>query len=135
MRKIGAVIGAALLAACSAGNDVPTATTAADSFHKQLNAGQYQAIYDGSDRLMKNAGPAKGLVNLLSAVHRKLGDFQSAEQPGWNDQVTTNGHFVTLIYQSKYARGPAEENFVFRIDGGRAVLVGWHINSSAFVVN
>jgi hypothetical protein len=134
MRKIGAAIGAALLGACSVGSDVPAATAAADSFHKQLNAGQYQAIYDSSDRLMKNTGPAKDFVDLLTAVHRKLGDFKSAETPGWNDQVTTNGHFVKLIYQSKYEQGTAEETFDFRIDGQSATLVGYHVNSQVLIL-
>jgi hypothetical protein len=137
MRKIGigVAIGLALLSACSAGTDVPMAAGAADSFHKQLNAGDYQAIYDASDRLMKNSMLPKPFVEMLTVVHKKLGDFKSAEQPGWNDQVTTNGHFVTLIYHATYVRGSAEENFVFRIDGQRAVLAGYHVNSQALILN
>jgi len=131
MRRIGAAVMVALVSACSPGSDVPVATAAADSFHQQFNAGAFDAIYANSDRLMKNAGPAKGFVELLSGIHSKLGDFKSAETPGWNDQVTTNGHFVTLIYQSKYALGAAEENFTFRIDGGHATLVGYHISGQA----
>jgi len=130
-KKVGAAVMVALASACSPASDVPLATAAADNFHKQLNAGAFDAIYGNSDRLMKNAGPAKGFVELLSGIHNKLGDFKSAEAPGWNDQVTTNGHFVTLIYQSKYARGAAQENFTFRIDSGRATLVGYHISAQA----
>ena len=135
MRKIGLAILLALVSACSPGNDVPTATAAADNFHKQFNAGDYVTIYDTSDKLLKNAAPSKDFVALLAGVRSKLGEYQKAEAPGWNDQVTTNGHFVTLIYHSKFARADAEENFVFRIDGGRAVLVGWHINSQALIQN
>ena len=131
MRKIGVAFILVMASACSPASDVPIATAAADSFHQQLNAGAFDAIYANSDRLMKNAGPAKGLTELLSSIHNQLGDFKSAEAPGWNDQVTTNGHFVTLIYQSKYARGSAEENFVFRIDAGSAKLVRYHISAQA----
>ena len=129
MRRIGAAVLVALASACSPGSDVPVATAAADNFHKQLNAGAFDAIYAESDRLMKNATPAKSLTSFLAQVHAQLGDFQSAEAPGWNDQVTTNGHFVTLIYHSKYAHGAAEENFVFRLDGDHASLVNYRLTT------
>lgn len=129
MRKIGALVMAVFASACSPGSDVPVASAAADHFHEQLDAGSFDAIYAESDRLMKNASSAKSFTLFLSEVHNKLGDFKSAETPGWNDQVTTNGHFVTLIYHSKYERGAADENFVFRIDGGRATLVGYRLTT------
>jgi hypothetical protein len=54
---------------------------------------------------------------------------------GWNDNVTTGGHFVTVNYAANYARGTAQESFVYRLDGTSAVLAGYHINSTALISN
>ena len=45
------------------------------------------------------------------------------------------GHFVTVNYAATYARGAAEESFVYRIDDGHAALAGYHVNSDALILN
>ncbi|MEG3143429.1 hypothetical protein U1839_02070 [Sphingomonas sp. RT2P30] len=73
MTKWGAMFGALALAGCSAGEDVPLANKAIDRFHAALNAGQFDPIYAGSAKDMKETTPQPRLVALLAAVHRKLG--------------------------------------------------------------
>jgi hypothetical protein len=123
----------AALAACSPGTQVPAAQRAAASFHAQLDAGRFTAIYAESSDEMKRTTSQQDLVRLLVAVHARLGRFKGGRTAGWNDSRTTSGRFVTLDYAATYETGAARENFVFRIDGGQAVLAGYHVDSKALV--
>jgi hypothetical protein len=135
MRNLGILALSALLAGCSVGADVPLATNAAAGFHRQLDAGKFAESYAAGAPELRGATTQQEWVQLLDAVHRKLGKFQSAAQTGWNDQMNTGGHFIVLTYQAKYERGAASEEFVYKIEGGKALLAGYHVNSNAFLVN
>ncbi|MEA2999537.1 MAG: hypothetical protein QOH04_2848 [Sphingomonadales bacterium] len=122
-----------ILAACSPGAEVPAAERAAASFHAQLDAGRFTAIYAAASEEMKRTTSQQDLVRLLEAVHARLGRFRGGRTAGWNDSRTTAGRFVTIDYAATYETGAAQENFVFRIDGGRAVLAGYHVDSKALI--
>ena len=135
MKKIVVGLMVCGLAACSAGTDVPVADKAVARFHTMLDAGQNAQIYADSAPEMKGAANEAKLTALLAAVHRKLGAVTKAQQRGWNDQVNTGGHFVTLNYATTYARGEAAENFVYKITDGKAQLAGYNVNSDALIIN
>lgn len=134
-RTMMAMLGAAALAGCSLGAEVPVAEKAIAAFHAQLDAAQFGPIYAGSASDMKNTTTEPRLTAFLAAVHRKLGLFKSGKSLGWNENINGNGHFVTINYQATYERGVAAENFVYRIDNGKAVLAGYHVNSDALILN
>jgi len=105
-------------------------------FHRAVDSSAFDGIYAGSSRDLKASASSASLIQLLSAVHRKLGDFQSGKTVNWNDNVALgNGRFVTIVYAARYARGDATENFLYRLDGDHAALAGYHINSVALIVN
>jgi len=135
MRKLGVALLFGALAGCSVGTDIPVAEKAVARFHTMLDAGQNAQIYQESAPQMKDAAAESKLTDLLAAVHRKLGTVTKAEQRGWNEQVNTGGHFVTLNYATTYARGDAAETFVYKIAGEKAELVGYNINSNALIIN
>jgi len=135
MRRLGIAVLFGALASCSAGTDIPVAEKAVARFHMMLDAGQNAQIYQESAPEMKTAGSEAKLTALLAAVHRKLGTVKKADQKGWNDQINTGGHFVTLNYATSYAQGDAAETFVYKIAGEKAELVGYNINSNALIIN
>jgi hypothetical protein len=136
MRKLVAAFGALLLlTGCSIAKDIPRVDAAMARFHKQLNNQKFEDIYAGAGAEFRAASSHDDMVKLFSVIHRKLGDFQSGSDKGWNDNITTTGHYVTVTFAAKYAAGPAEESFVYRIDGEQALLVGYHINSMALLTN
>ena len=135
MRRLGVAVLFGALASCSAGTDIPVAEKAVARFHTMLDAGQNAQIYQESASEMKSATTEPKFGALLAAVHRKLGTVKKAEQKGWNDQVNTGGHFVTLNYATSYAQGDAAETFVYKIAGEKAQLVGYNINSNALIIN
>ena len=133
MRPLLAVI-VLVAAACSMSADAKVAEAAVDKFHTMLDAGEFEAIYVGSSEDLKNVSTRDRFVALLEAVHRKLGNSKSSKEQSWNVNYHTSGIFVTLVYVTSYAEGDASEQFVYRLQGSRAQLAGYHINSEALVL-
>jgi hypothetical protein len=100
-----------------------------------LNAEEFAAIYADSGPDMKKASTQADMVALFAAIHRKLGNFQSGAVGSWYDNSTTKGDVVTITYDAKYERAPAIETFVWRIDGGHALLRGYFINSTYLIIH
>jgi hypothetical protein len=134
-KPMAAAVVLACLAGCSPAQDTKTATAEISAFHQKLDAEDFEGIYQTADPAFKAASPEPSFVPLLAAIHHKLGKFQSGSMAGWNDNVTTNGHFITLNYSAKYERGDAMENFVYRVDAQPARLVGYHVSSNALIMN
>ena len=136
MRRITVVAGVALfLAACSPAADTKAAEGGVVSFHNALNNGQFDQIYNATGPEFKAASTRVDFVKILTAVHRKLGNFRSGKTDTWNDNATTSGTYVTLEREAQFDRGPAQEQFVFKMDGPNAVVVGYHINSNTLITS
>ena len=134
MRLFFVVILAFALAACSSSADKSFAEHATVDFHEMLDAGQFDAIYAGAGQELKDVAKQQDFVALLQAVHKKLGNLRSTVPQGWNVNYQTSGTFVTLGYATHYAEGDASEQFVYRIKDGKALLVGYNINSNALIL-
>ena len=52
----------------------------------------------------------------------------------WNVMQGPGGQSVTLIYKTAYEKGEASEQFVYRLHGKVAKLVGYHVNSNALII-
>lgn len=123
-----------VLAGCSVSADTAAAEAGVPTFHQLLDAGQFVEIYEQSSDDLKKSTTQQDFVALLEAVHRKLGNTKSSDKQGWNINYHTSGTFVTLTYKTVYAEGDAAEQFVFRMQGKAAMLVGYHINSTALIL-
>jgi opacity protein-like surface antigen len=128
------MIGMLALSACSSPADMAAAEQEVPKFHGDLDQGRFVEIYAGSADDLKKVTTQEDFVALLEAVHRKLGDTKSSSKQNWNVNFHTSGTFVTLTYKTVYAEGEAAEQFVYRIEGQSALLVGYHINSNALII-
>lgn len=133
IRSFVLLAAASTLVSCNMVADAKTAEGGVTSFHQALDGGQYGQIYDGSDQAFKSVTTRKDFINLLTLLHNKLGSFKSGSTTGLNDNVNGGGHFLTLQENSKFEKGPAVENFVFRLNRGRTSLVGYHVSSSLLI--
>jgi hypothetical protein len=122
---------AAALAGCSMGQDMSATDSAVADFHAKLNAGQFKAITDASGPEIKN--DSGGFTQLVEAIHTKLGTFRSTARQGFNDNINNGDHTFTASYASVYSSGPATENFVYRLNSGKPVLIGYHVESAALL--
>lgn len=119
------------LAGCSMEQDMSATDSAVADFHAKLNAGQFKAVADASGPEIKNGSTDFGA--LIERIHTNLGMFKSAARSGFNDNINNGDHTFTTSYASVYSSGPATENFVFRLNGGKPVLIGYHVESAALL--
>ena len=68
-RYLVALVACVAVAACSPSTDVPAAENAIAAFHADLNGGNFEKIYDGSDAEMKAETSKEMLGKILAAVH------------------------------------------------------------------
>ncbi|HEX4004451.1 MAG TPA: DUF4019 domain-containing protein [Candidatus Acidoferrales bacterium] len=130
------VISAALaLSSCGYGENKTIAESGVVSFHSQLNAGQIDAIYSGADDTFRKATTQPDFDAFMGAVHRKLGDVQQAQLTNYQTgYFTGQGAVVTLVYHTQFAAGAGTEQFIWRIQHKRPLLVGYRINSNALIL-
>jgi hypothetical protein len=133
-RLLPALLIFAALAACSFSADTKKIELEVQHFHDLLNEGKSAAIYESASDEFKKASTEEDFVALLEAVHRKLGDFKSSSQKGWNVNYNTSGKFVTITYDAVYAEGKAAEQFVYRVSDEQALLFGYHVSSNVLIL-
>ena len=104
-------------------------------FHRQLNQARHADIYRVSHANMKAATTEKDFVQLLGAVHRKLGKVTDTSCTGVNIQSHNLVTTVTLQQDTKFERGAGKESFTFQMAGTNAVLVGYNISSKELIIN
>ena len=119
--------GAILLVACSTGADKAVAETAVARFHDGFNAGNYHAIYVDTSAEFRGATSEADFAALLASVMAKAGRYESSRQTSWLVNNGTEGTVVTLTYEAVLSRAIAVENFSWRVESGKAVLLGYRI--------
>ena len=131
IRYVAASLGIFVLVGCS--SEVNSAERQVPHFRQLMTAQQYSQIYDESSDDFKNATPKRDLINLLSAVDRKLGAMKSTTRTTWNVYRSTSGSFVSLVFKTQFENGAGDEMFTYRLGNGMPVLAGYHITSNALV--
>ena len=77
---------------------------AVQHFHQQLNAGQYEEIYNEADDGFRSGETHENIVKFLEAVHKKLGNSRDTDFVNIGVNATTNGTFTTTIYNATFDR-------------------------------
>jgi hypothetical protein len=124
-----------LLSSCgSSTKSVDLAKQSVGMFHAQIDTEQYAAVYAACDEKFHQATSESDFVNLLGAVHRKLGTVQQSNLRNtgiaW---FSGQGATVTLVYDTKFSDGTAIEKFVWHIKDENASLYTYNINSNELV--
>ena len=134
MRNMAIIAAAALaVGGCSAGADRAAAEAGVAQFHQMIEAGRYHDIYvNAADEFRRSTTEAEG-IRFLQMVHDRLGAVRSTSSSGWRVNFTPGGSTVSLSYSTQFTSGPGTEDFVFRIGGANAQLVGYHVNSPALI--
>lgn len=114
--------------------DTRLAETQVNYFHLALDEGDGGRLYDESGDEFKRMSQRQQFVDLIAAVHRKLGRVVASEKAGWNVSYNTGGRYVALAYNTRFAQGRGVEQFVYRLSSRKAQLVGYHINSNELVM-
>jgi len=129
MRKLLAAGLAFAVASCSVGDDKDAAEQAAAQVHQAFSAGQFAAVYDGSAPEMKSSLTRDQFVQTFGAIYARTGAYRSGKTTGWRVNYDTAGNFVALAHDAQFQNAHATEEFVFRMQGGKAILAGYHVKT------
>lgn len=98
-------------------------------FHQELDAGRFDAIYAAAAPEFRSGAPKEKVFELFSAIEKKLGKVQSTSTTSYNARMFNLVTTVILAEETRFAHGTGTETFTFRVDGDKAKLVGYNINS------
>jgi hypothetical protein len=120
---------------CSGSEDINTGKAAIRHFHEQLNAGLSDEIYRDAAREYQAAATSELNQKFIEAVRKKMGKAAQCEVTSWRLNYVTSGRFLSLECKTTFDHGDAAESFRWRIEGKKALLLGWNINSPLLVIN
>jgi hypothetical protein len=114
----------AVLAGCRPAQDTSAVDSAVELFHQRLASGDDDAIY-------RDAGVEYQRSIDVDMNHKFLGQIRRGRgMPGRAARISFNvqGAVATAQYQTSFANGTALETFVWRVQDGRVILLGFTIN-------
>jgi hypothetical protein len=124
--------GAALLSGCMSQADTGAVEAAIAQFHEDQAMGDDQAIYDAATAAFRAAARLEDLARLNAAVRAVEGcTAPTRDAAQWRNNVTTSGHFITVVYNRQCTGGPLAETFVYQIVGGEAALLNYNVSGMA----
>jgi Protein of unknown function (DUF3887)/Protein of unknown function (DUF4019) len=135
LRTFFSVFAVFALAACGFTKAKEVATKSVETFHQEFNDSKFKEIYSDTTSGFKSSAKEPDFMKFIQAVRRKLGAFKKATPNGWNTNMTTNGTFVVLVYNSDFEHGSAAETFTFVVSGDAAKLQAYNINSRDLITN
>ena len=122
-----------LSSACSLTKGKATAEAAVVKFHDQFNAGKFQEIYSQADEGFKKSVSEDDFIAMLEGVQRKLGMVREDHSTSWGVNTTSAGTMATLGYDVDFTAGKGSEKFIFHIDGDKALLYHYNVNSPLLI--
>lgn len=121
-----------VLLAAGCGNFVKGKAAAENSmarFHQQYSDGKLDDIWQEAHAKFRSASTKEKYDAFMGAVLRKLGKVKSTSNAGWRVNSHNLTTTVLMTQQTVFERGEGTESFTFEMEGGKAVLVGYNIQS------
>lgn len=103
--------------------------TAVAGFHGQLDRAQYEDIYGEATEQFRSTGSRQQMIAFFQTVHEKMGASGKSSIRGLNVNVSAQGKFVSAAYATEFARGPATESFIWRMDQDQPRLWNYQVDS------
>ena len=110
------------------------AETAIALFHEQYNEGKLDTIWDGAHSKFRSTGKKGKYVEFLQAVQSKLGKVTSTANVNWKVGTFNLTTTVKMAQKTVFEKGEGTESFAFEMDGEKAVLVGYNIQSMDLII-
>lgn len=103
-------------------------------FHQLYNEGRLSEIYSAGHSKFKEATTEKQFLEFVSAVQRKLGKVTQTANAGFNVSTFNLATTVVMTQSTTFEQGTGREVFTFQMEGDKAVLVGYNINSKELIL-
>lgn len=103
-------------------------------FHKLYNDGKLIEIYSAGHSQLKSTTTEKQFLEFIGAVQRKLGKVTQTFAAGSNVRTINLTTTVVLSQNTTFEQGTGMEVFTFQMDGDKAILMGYNINSKDLIL-
>lgn len=103
-------------------------------YHKLYNDSSLSEIYSASHSTFKGTTTEPQFLEFAGAVRRKLGKVTGTANAGFNIRTFNLTTSVVLNQNTTFEQGTGTEVFTFQMDGEKAVLVGYNINSKDLIL-
>jgi hypothetical protein len=117
------------LAGCGAANNTAIAKGASSEFHQRFNSAQDAAIYDAADLAFKKSANRDTVEKMFARIRRKMGPCTESNATSYFYNISTDGSFVELKYETKCGAGILEETFRWHMVNNRAELFNYNAQS------
>ena len=121
------------LVGCALTDGVAVAENAVVVFHEQYNAGSFGEMYDAGDDDLRAAETRNDFMTTMASLRTKLGSMHETKRTGFNARVGSDGTFVELEHVTEFENATGTEEFTWEITEGRARLLGYSVDSRAFL--
>jgi len=118
-----------LVNGCTSRANFDAAERASETFHQQILAEQYDAIYENTTMVFKAATSRGTCVGLCERINRLMGTCEAARMTYKGFLNTSQGSFIDLNFTRSCANGRLEEQFGWQIIDGKAVLNRFNANN------
>lgn len=103
-------------------------------FHKLYNDAKLVEIYAAGHSKFKGVTTEKEFLDFIGAVQRKLGKVTHSANAGLNIRTFNLTTTVVLTQNTTFEQGTGTEVFTFQMEGDKAILVGYNINSKDLIL-
>ncbi len=110
------------------------ADKAVAEFHTLFNQEKFQSIYEKSHKKFKKEIKEEEFVQLLEAIHRKLGKVTNRTNTSWSVNTHDMTTDVTLQQETTYENGKGTETFLYIIEDSKAFLLSYDIDSTDLII-
>lgn len=122
--------------ACSQGvrhSGMPAgAQTVLDTSIEDIDAGRYEKLYHEAADEWRNDATLDESRATFQKLSDKLGRMRTRNLQGVREeQTSSNGHSVVVIYQTSFERGEGMETFTLLERGGHWYLARYYVTSNA----
>jgi hypothetical protein len=131
---MGLLLLALLLGGCSFGEDKDRGERAVARFHELFGTSRYSELYVDTTENFREAATEAEFVEFLGAVRRKLGNVRESELTDIEVNWDGDGTSIWLSYDTAYELGNATEQFVWIVDGEKARLETYQIDSKELIL-
>ena len=103
-------------------------------FHKSYNEGKFSDVYSATHPAFRGGTTEQQFLEFVGAVQRKLGKVTSTSTANFNIRSFNLKTTVVLVQNTAFEHGIGTETFTFHINGEKALLVEYNINSKDLIL-
>ena len=113
---------------CSTETTEQAAKESVEQFYREFNAEQFQNIYALTDKSYRANLTEQESAGFFKTLHSKFGKVMEKKLLNVTTNYSTDGVKLILTYNTIYELGQSSEQFIWKLEKGKARLVRYDMN-------